>query len=198
MAINVPMLVGLSVLSDLAVQLLFGARWLPAAPVLALLALTGAAIPLAGVLMQAILAQGSSRAYLHLAIAKQSFGLAAAVVGSLFGIMGLAYAALVAAIAGFLMNGFMAKRLFDYGPLAQLKDLAGIIAAAASMAAFLLALRMLLDLPPLLEACAAVAAGAGFYLGFAMLFRVQAVTETIPMVLGLLSPVLRRLRRRPG
>jgi O-antigen/teichoic acid export membrane protein len=198
MVINVPMLVGLSVLADLAIVLLFGDEWLPAAPVLRILALTGAAYPVAMVLMQAILAQDRSRAYFRLAVVKQSFTAAAAVTGSFFGILGLSYALLVVAVGSFLLNAYAAKRLFGYGPVAQIRDIAGILAASASMAAFLLGLRTLLDVSPVAEAGMLVLAGGSFYLTFCVIFRITALTEALPLLQGLAAPLLRRIARRPG
>jgi O-antigen/teichoic acid export membrane protein len=198
MVINVPMLVGLSVLADLAIVILFGDEWLPAAPVLRILALTGAAYPVAMVLMQAILAQDRSRAYFRLAVVKQSLTAAAAVTGSFFGIIGLAYSLLAVAIGSFLLNGYVAKRLFGYGPAAQLRDIAGILAASASMAAFLIGLRTLLDVPPVVEAGILVVAGGSFYLAFCMIFRITALTEALPLLKSLAAPLLRRIARRPG
>lgn len=196
MAINVPMLVGLSVLADLAIVILFGDAWLPAAPVLRILALTGAVYPVAMVLMQAILALDRSRAYLRLAIAKQSFTFVTVLTGSFFGIMGLAYSIIVVALGSFLMNAYVAKRLFRYGPAMQLNDISGVATASAAMAAGLIGLRALLDLPPVLEAIAIIPAGAAFYLAFAALFRVTAVLEALPLVTSLALPLLRRIARR--
>jgi O-antigen/teichoic acid export membrane protein len=196
MAINVPMLVGLSVMADLAIVILFGDEWLPAAPVLRILAVTGAVYPVAMVLMQAILALDRSRAYLRLSIAKQSFSFATVVTGSFFGIMGLAYSMIVVVIGSFLMNAYVSGRLFGYGPVAQLQDISGVAAASAFMAGCLIGLRALLDLPPVFEAAALIPAGAAAYLAFALIFRVSAVTDAIPMVAQLGAPLLRKIRRR--
>jgi O-antigen/teichoic acid export membrane protein len=196
MTINVPMLVGLSVMADLAIAILFGEEWLPAAPVLRILAATGAAYPVAMVLMQAILALDETRAYLRLAVAKQSFSFATVMTGSFFGIMGLAYSFIVVVIGSFLMNALVAKRLFGYGPVAQLKDISGVVAASTFMAACLIGLRALLDLPPVLEAAALIPAGVAAYLAFSLIFRVSAVTDALPIMAQLGAPVLRKLRRR--
>jgi hypothetical protein len=99
-------------------------------------------------------------------------------------------------IGSFLMNALVAKRLFGYGPVAQLKDISGVVAASTFMAACLIGLRALLDLPPVLEAAALIPAGVAAYLAFSLIFRVSAVTDALPIMAQLGAPVLRKLRRR--
>jgi O-antigen/teichoic acid export membrane protein len=81
------------VLSDAIISVLFGENWAPSASILSILALAGLFWPIQVISLQSLLARGDSRGYLRLTVAKQGFGVAATVVGSGFGVQGLACSA---------------------------------------------------------------------------------------------------------
>lgn len=159
MLANVPVMVGLALVPDLVIEVLFGAKWLPAAPILAILAWSGVVFPLHVLNLQALLAQGRTRTYFHVEFAKKIVGLAAVITGSFFGVIGLALAQLFAGFIALLINTAPTARHLGYGLPRQLKDIGGILLAAAAMAGVVLLLRPLISLPALPRL--AVLAGAG-------------------------------------
>jgi O-antigen/teichoic acid export membrane protein len=177
MAINVPAMIGLAALADLVVVTLFGERWRPSAPILSVLALYGLLWPVHVINLQALLARGDSRTYLKLEIAKQSTGLVTMIVGSFFGIMGLAWSQVVFGVIAAFINAASSRRFLNYGIRTQIIELSGIFAAAAVMGAAVLFARKVLALSPPFELAAMIAFGAVVYIGGGLAFRLTIFTE---------------------
>lgn len=191
MALSLPLMVGLASLSDVAIALLFGPAWAPAAPILSVLALAGSFYPHALLLQQGILAQDKSQAYMNLIMLKQALGLATMIVGSFFGIMGLAYSQLLYGFGGVLITGYAARRHFSYGFTEQFRDVAGIIAISAAMGLGILWISTATDFSPLVDALLLIPAGAFLYVLLALLFRVSPVLDLLQLVGGAASPMRR-------
>lgn len=164
MLVNLPAMVGLALLSDLVITVLFGSRWLPAAPILSILALGGILFPLHVINLQLVLARGQSATFMKNEIIKKSLGIICVVVGSLFGIVGLAWSQVVYSALGFVVNAGPARRDLDYGLLRQLSDLAGIAAVTLVMAVSVYFLRATLSATsPLVTLAACTLSGVAIY-----------------------------------
>lgn len=164
MMINVPTMVGLALLPDLVIETLFGTRWLAATPILAILAWTGVVFPLHVLNLQVLLSLGQTRTYFRVEIIKKIVGIVAIAIGSLFGVFGLAYAQLGAAVIALFVNIAPVQNNLGYGVGAQFRDLGGVFAAAAAMAGAVLALRAAVALPPAPELALLAVSGALVYL----------------------------------
>ncbi len=92
MLLTLPIMVGLSLVSDLVILTLFGAKWMPAAPVLAIAAWGGALTPLHVLNLNLLLARGGSKRFLKLELQKKLIGVVIVGVGCFYGIIGVAYA----------------------------------------------------------------------------------------------------------
>jgi teichuronic acid exporter len=163
MLINLPAMVGLTVLSDLVVTVLFGPRWLPAAPILSILALGGILFPLHVINLQLVLARGQTAAFIRIEITKKSVGIGCVIVGSLFGIIGLAWSQVVYSALGLIINAGPARRDLGYGPLQQLSDVAGIALVALAMAGAVYFVRTMISAGPLTTLAMCTLSGAAFY-----------------------------------
>jgi O-antigen/teichoic acid export membrane protein len=163
MLVNVPAMIGLAVLSDLVVTVLFGSRWLPAAPILSILALSGILFPLHVINLQLVLARGQTATFVKIEIAKKSVGIVCIIVGSLFGVIGLAWSQVVYGSLGLLINAGPARRDLGYGPLRQLGDLTGIAVVALLMGGAVYLVRTMISAGPLVTLVACSLCGAAFY-----------------------------------
>lgn len=166
MVINLPAMVGLALLSDLVIVVLFGLRWLPAAPILSILALGGILYPLHVINVQYVLARGQTATFMKNEIIKKTLGITCVVVGSLFGIVGLAWSQVVYSALGLLVNAGPARRDLNYGPLRQLSDLAVIAAVTLLMAGAVYLARTSIAAGPLITLVLSTLCGAA---AFAML-----------------------------
>jgi teichuronic acid exporter len=181
MVISLPALVGLALTSDLVIRVLFGPQWDGAAPVLAILAWAGALYPLSANNLQLLLASGRSDVYFRLEIAKKLIGVLAVIVGSWFGIIGLAWGQLMFTVMALLINSWPTRRYYRCGIEKQVADLGGVIAATVAMGAGVVAVRQLVHAGAITELLACIVLGGGLYAAAGMLLRIHAFSEVIAM-----------------
>lgn len=187
MLINAPIMIGLALLSRDIVVTLFGAKWLPAAPILSILALSGLLLPLHVINLQVLLAHGEAKLFFKIEISKKLFSVFAVAIGSLFGIVGLAWSQVLVSAVSLLFNARPAKRRFGYGLAAQFRDISGVALATAIMAAAVFALTWSVALPPLLELLVAVPLGAAVYAMAGFGLRLHSFTEALEVGRGLFA-----------
>jgi O-antigen/teichoic acid export membrane protein len=196
MLLNLPMMAGLAILSPDVILVLFGEKWLPAAPILTILALAGMVQPVHAINLQMVLAQGQTRTFIRNEIAKKTIGVACVIAGSLFGIIGLAWSQVVYHVLGFLVNTQPARRSLGYGPLRQLADLWGQCAATLAMSIGVFVLRRALPLGPHLSLALLVPVGGAIYFATGWLVRGRIFHEAVQMIAE--SGPAQRLLRRAG
>jgi teichuronic acid exporter len=184
MLVNLPAMAGLAVLSDLVVTVLFGPRWLPAAPILSILALGGTLLPMHVINLQLVLARGQTATFIRIELAKKSVGIICVIVGSVFGIVGLAWSQVVYSALGLLINAGPAHRDLGYGPLRQLADVAGIAAVTLLMAATVYFLRMALSTGPFVTLAVCTLLGAALYAGLGWLSANSSFRDPIILLAG--------------
>lgn len=188
MSINLPAMIGLAVVADVAVPTLFGRPWMGAVPVLQILCLTGAFWPLQISNLQVLMAQGHSSKNFRLEIAKKSILVVAMLVASHWGMLAIAWATVASGLVGFALNAYYSRVLLDYGPLKQLRDLVPYLALTAAMAmAVLGAAHALAWLSPGKRLLAEIATGIVVYAGASAALRLPG--------LGYALEVLRSMRR---
>jgi O-antigen/teichoic acid export membrane protein len=167
---------------------LFGDQWTPAAPILSVLAIAGTLFPIHVINLQVVLAQGRSQTFFRVEIWKKLVGIACVIVGSFFGIMGMAYSQIVVSLVALMLNTAPVSRSIGYGLFEQLRDLWDIPLCAAAMAAGVLLLRGYLSLSPLAELLVLSGAGALIYSTVGLIFRLPNFRSG----LALLPLLLRR------
>lgn len=184
MLVNLPAMAGLAVLSDLVVTVLFGPRWLPAAPILSILALGGILFPLHVINLQFVLARGQTATFIKIEITKKSVGIACVLVGSLFGIVGLAWSQVVYSVIAFLINTGPARRDLCYGPLKQLSDVAAIALVTLLMCGAVYFARTMISAGPLLTLMLCTLWGAVFYGALGWLSANPAFRDPLLLLTG--------------
>lgn len=135
----VPCMVGIAVVAEPLITMLYGARWLPAAPILSILALGSAFWPLHVLNLAAIGAQGRSDLIFRLEFAKRVVSIGLIIACSPFGPIAIAWAVFASSLFAVVINTWYTHRLLGYGALAQLHDQAGtlLLAALAALAGWL-------------------------------------------------------------
>jgi O-antigen/teichoic acid export membrane protein len=199
MLLNLPIMAGLAILAPDVIVVLFGGKWLPAAPILTILALAGILYPVHAINLQMMLARGQPRTFVRNEIAKKVIGVICVVIGSLFGILGLAWSQVVYHVLAFVVNAQPARKTMDYGPLRQLWDLGWAIFATAVMSATIILLRLAVPLSPLAALALLVPVGAAVYFAVGLAVRAHPLVEALHM-LGenrVAQPILARLRLVP-
>lgn len=180
-----PAMIGLAVTATPVVVLLFGSRWLPAAPLLEILALAGALWPLQALNINALLAQGFSRLVLRMELAKKSIGILLLALAIPHGLEAIAWSQLVAACIAYWINTHFNGRLLAFGTASQLRALWRIGVASLAMVA---SLALLAGIAP--EAAGArvplmVGCGALVYFATCLLLREPALIMARDMLAGI-------------
>ena len=118
-----PMMVGLAVIAEPLVKILFTEKWLPAVPFVQIFCASYALWPIHTVNLQAINALGRSDIFLKLEIIKSIIGFTILGISLQFGIYMLAFGVFVSGVLSTLINAYPNKKLLNYSILDQLKDL---------------------------------------------------------------------------
>lgn len=188
MFLFVPCMVGIALVARPLVELLYGARWTPAAPVLSILALSAAFWPIHVLNLAAIGALGKSNLLLRVELVKQSAGIGLIVACSPWGPMAIAWAVLAGSILAVFINTHYTRKLLGYRVFAQMADQSSTFVLSAVAATVGFAVLHWTRYGPL-AMIGAVIASAVVYLALAALTRQTALT-------GLLS-IARTLRTKP-
>ena len=186
--ITFPMAAGLAILSDLVLFCLFGEKWVPAARILTVLAFAGSLLPFHILNLQVLLASGQSKQFLIIEVKKKVVGIAVVLAGSLYGVMGLAYALVVGGVVSLLLNSAPAKRLTDHGLLAQLYDAREAMAATVFMGVVVYGTRAAISLSPWVELPVLVAIGVASYMAFGFGLRLASFSEALETARMLVRP----------
>jgi O-antigen/teichoic acid export membrane protein len=189
---NVPAMVGLAILSDRVLLVLFGPQWVGAAPVLTILALAGLLLPLHVINLQVLLAHGGSARFFRIEVAKKLVGVSCVLIGSFHGVLGLAWSQLAASIIAFGLNAAPNDRLLGYGALRQLRDIAGLVLPTAAMIGAIAAIEVAADLPAIIMLAFQVGVGCAVYFMIGMLFRIRVFREGWEIASDLLGARRRR------
>ncbi|MEA3009026.1 MAG: hypothetical protein QOJ91_718 [Sphingomonadales bacterium] len=182
MMLNLPVMIGLAILAPEAVVVLFGPKWLPAAPILTILALSGVFFPFHAINLQLVLAQGHTRIFLRNEIAKKVIGVACMLVGSFFGIVGLAVSQVVHSLLAAVVNTRPSHVSLGYGLARQLRDLSGVFFATAVMAAGVILLKTFLRMEPLPTLVVSTAFGGLLYLLTGFLVRSASFMDALSLL----------------
>jgi O-antigen/teichoic acid export membrane protein len=176
----VPCMLGMAVVAKPLVILLYGSRWTPAAPILAILAVSASFWPLHVLNLAAVNAQGRSDLFFRLAVIKKVTAIGLIILASPGGPIAIAWAVLAASVFSVAVNTHYSKKLLDYGMLAQLADQIGTAALSllAALAGWLVLHNSAVGPTAMVLA---IALAASVYLGGAMLFRHPAIFELLSL-----------------
>jgi O-antigen/teichoic acid export membrane protein len=130
-----PMMFGLAVIAKPLVLVLLTDKWLPCVPFLQLACVNFAFLPVTVANLQAITAVGRSDIFLILEIIKKSLILATILLTFRHGVMAMVIGQTILAPACILINGWPNKRLLNYSPYEQIKDIAPTLLLGSGMGA---------------------------------------------------------------
>ena len=173
-----PCMVGIAVIAEPLVAMLYGPRWTPAAPMLSILSVSAMFWPLHVLNLAAIGAQGRSDLIFRLELAKRALSIGLVLACSPFGPVAIAWAVLVSSLFAVAINTWYTRKLLGYGALAQLHDQAGtlLLSALAALAGWL----VLHAMPAGTFAMAmAIVVAMIVYIGGAVVGRHRAVADLL-------------------
>lgn len=182
--ITAPTMLGLGVLAAPFIQVVFGEQWLPAAPVLQVLCAAGLLWPLHVINLSALQAQGHGKLFFRLEIIKKFSGILTLVIGSFFGIMGIAWSRVIQSIIALVINGHFTNKFLGYDMREQIKDCFPSLLLSVVMAAVVVMADVWIEIGGVLELLLLINLGAAFYLACNMLFSIGAFKEAVGLIKG--------------
>jgi len=182
MLINAPMMLGLAALAEPLLEAVFGAIWLPAAPILQVLCLAGLFWPVHVLNLTVLAAQGHARIFFRLEVIKQALGLAFILVGALNGVLGVAWAMVAAGLVSVLVNTFYTQRHLGYGLVAQTVDLVPTLAVSTVMGLAVTLIARSWEAQPMIELLALSGLGAVGFIALAGVLRLAALQDVVMLL----------------
>jgi teichuronic acid exporter len=184
MLINTPLMMGLAVVAEPFVRVIFGAQWLPAAPILQILCGVGLLWPLQVINLNVLQAQGHGRLFFRLALIKKASGILLLIIGSYFGLMGIAWSRVIQSVIAFLINSHYTDKHINYGVRDQLRDCMPIAFNGLIMVAVVTMVYNMTASDGVLGLIVMVSAGAFIYLVSNVLLDTRAYKDTIAFIKG--------------
>jgi O-antigen/teichoic acid export membrane protein len=174
----VPCMVGIAIIAKPLIGSLYGERWVPAAPMLSILALSATLWPLHVLNLVAINAQGRSDLFFRLEVLKRVIAIALIIVAAKGGPVAIAWAVFASSLFAVVTNTWYSKRLLGYGALAQLRDQTGtfVLATIAGLSGWVI---MHWTHPGIISTLGAIAIAGATYLGGAVIARHAALADII-------------------
>jgi len=183
----VPLFFSLSLVAEPLILLLLTDKWLPSVPILQILAISGFALPLSSIMVNSIAAKGRAKLFLQIGIIKNSLGLAGILIGSLWGILGVATAITITRYISVLINMYFATRLLKIPFFSQLNELKHAFLIALLIFAGLFILSVRLDVNHFVHLIGFPLAGFSIYFVLVRLFIPDSIRD-LQKVLKELKP----------
>ena len=174
MMANTPIMLGMAVVSDPLIRVLFGPSWLPAVPYFQLLCLTGLLLPLHVMNLNVLTALGRADLFLRLELIKKGLIVGSILLTWQYGILGLIWGMVVVSVVAYGINSYYSGQLVGYSLPSQIKDVFPYLAVGLWMAFFARAVGPLLPEAPVPRLIGQAAVGAAVYCFLCSVLRLQA------------------------
>jgi O-antigen/teichoic acid export membrane protein len=177
----VPCMLGLAVIADPLIAAVFGTRWTPAAPILAILSISAVFWPLHVLNLAAVNAMGRSDLFFKLAVIKKVVAVGLMILVSPLGPIAIAWSAVGASVFATVVNTHYSKKFLGYGLLQQISDQAAtvLLAALAALAGWAV---MHWNAPGIGTTMASIGTSLLIYLGISASFRLSALTDMMQLL----------------
>lgn len=194
--IIVPAMVTLGVLAEPVLSVLVGDKWLPAAPMLQWLCVSGLTYHFSSINLNMLLVLGRSDLSLKLEVVKKINITIAIVAGIQFGIYGLIIGEVISSYVNLFINAYYSNKLLKYSIAEQFRDILPTAAFSMLSGALLYFLKEnpLPQLPGLLHIVLASLLGGAAYL----LLHFWAKTEETSILRETILPKTMKLITRTG
>lgn len=182
--VTFPMMLGLFVVVEPFVLVVFGAQWIGMIPVLRVLSLVGMSQSIGSLTGSLYLSQGRAGLQFRVGLILKTISILGIVVGLQWGIVGVAIGYAIASFINSYPSFYFAGRLVNLTYWELLKNLSGVFGCAVVMAAAVWALGLLLPggWPLWVLLSLQVALGVVVYVSFVHLFNLRAYREVRALV----------------
>ncbi len=186
-----PLMIGLLVMSEPIVRLMFTEKWLPCVPYMQIACIQFALEPVQTANVQAVKAMGKGRTYLIMEIVKKLFGIVMIVAVMYQGVMAIAVTAMFVTFFAALVNSTPNRKYLGYTYREQLVDLIPSILLAAAMGICVYGVGRL-PVPDLVSIVLQVVSGAASYIILSLAFRVSQFRYIIDILKNFIKVIRNR------
>lgn len=186
-----PLMIGLLVMSEPIVRLMFTEKWLPCVPYMQIACIQFALEPVQTANVQAVKAMGKGRTYLLMEIVKKVFGIVMIVAVMYQGVMAIAVTAMFVTFFAALVNSTPNRKYLGYTYREQLVDLIPSILLAAAMGICVYGVGRL-SVPDLASIVLQIVSGAASYIILSLAFRVSQFRYIIDILKNFIKVVRNR------
>jgi len=182
MLINLPIMFGLMVTAEDVIHVLFGKKWLPAAEALEVLCIAGMFWPLHVVNLNVLKALGHSNLFFRLEVIKKIIGTSFLLVGTFYGVIGIAWSQAAFGLIGFVINAHYTKIYLNYSAIKQIRDFLAVLFISALMAITVHFVESIINLRVYEALALQVTSGGAVFFVLAAIFRLKVVVEVLQLV----------------
>ena len=186
-----PLMIGLLVMSEPIVRLMFTEKWLPCVPYMQIACIQFALEPVQTANVQAVKAMGKGRTYLIMEIVKKLFGIVMIVAVMYQGVMAIAVTAMFVTFFAALVNSTPNRKYLRYTYREQLVDLIPSILLAAAMGICVYGVGRL-PVPDLVSIVLQVVSGSASYIILSLAFRVSQFRYIIDILKNFIKVIRNR------
>ncbi len=186
-----PLMIGLLVISEPIVRLMFTEKWLPCVPYMQIACIQFALEPVQTANVQAVKAMGKGRTYLIMEIVKKLFGIVMIVAVMYQGVMAIAVTAMFVTFFAALVNSTPNRKYLGYTYQEQLVDLIPSILLAAAMGICVYGVGRL-PVPDLVSIVLQVVSGAASYIIISLAFRVSQFRYIVDILKNFIKVIRNR------
>jgi len=181
-----PLMVGLAVIAEPLVIVLFTEKWLPAVPFVQIFCASYALWPIHTVNLQAINALGRSDVFLKLEIVKSIIGLIILGISVQFGIYMMAVGVFVSGVIATFINSYPNLTLLNYSFQEQLKDIIPSLLLALIMGIVIYPIHWF-GLTDILTIIIQITIGIVLYIALAKLYKLECFTYLVQTMRDMLK-----------
>ena len=186
-----PLMIGLLVISEPIVRLMFSEKWLPCVPYMQIACIQFALEPVQTANVQAVKAMGKGRTYLIMEIVKKLFGIVMIVAVMYQGVMAIAVTAMFVTFFAALVNSTPNRKYLGYTYREQLVDLIPSILLAAAMGICVYGVGRL-PVPDLVSIVLQAVSGAASYIIISLAFRVSQFRYIVDILKNFIKVIRNR------
>ena len=163
MALNIPMMVGLSVLAESVIRVVYGDKWLGSVPLLKILSLAGIFWPLHVIHLSVLRAQGHSKIFFWMDVIKKIVGVSILLYAATIGLEAIAWSMVIIAIISYFINSRYTKVFLNYSIVQQAVDLIPYVLLSGFMASAILLVDIFLPGSGFIKLLTGMTMGVGVY-----------------------------------
>lgn len=173
-----PMMVGLAVIAEPLIELLFTEKWLSAVPFLQISCAVYALWPIHTMNLQVMNALGRSDLFLKLEIVKKILSVAILIISLQFGIYALVWGGFISSVLSTFINAYPNRKLIKYSFAEQWRDLVPSLLLSLVMGFIVYTIHWF-ELYKLLTLIIQIVLGIIIYVGLAKIFKLECYSYLI-------------------